>query len=252
MGPTTFAVRSPHLTRRVAAPVLNETEARKRRAAERAVGFIESGMRVGLGTGSTARHVVDVLAEKLRTGALHDIVGVPTSRATEQHARASGVPLSKLDALPRLDLTIDGADEFDPHLDLIKGLGGALLWEKIVASASDRLVIVVDESKRVERLGTRAPLPVELVPFGWRTHLPFLESLGAVPTLRTRDDGAVFTTDGGHCIVDCRFAEGIADAHVLEDALDAHTGIVDSGLFLDMTTHVIVAGDDVEVLERGR
>jgi len=236
----------------VAVPVLNETEARKRRAAERAVDFVESGVRVGLGTGSTARHVVDVLAERLRSGELRDIVGVPTSRATEEHARASSIPLATLDAQPRLDLTIDGADEFDPRLDLIKGLGGALLWEKIVARASDRLIIVADESKRVDRLGSRAPLPVEVVPFGWRTHLPFLRSLGAEPELRTQSDGAVFVSDGNHFIIDCRFADGIANARALENRLDARTGIVDSGLFLGMATHVIVAGDDVEVLERAR
>ena len=161
---------------------LSHTEQLKRAAAERAVALVESGMRLGLGTGSTARHVLDVIGERLREGSLTGIVGVPTSTATYDYAQTLGIPLGTLDDHPRLDLAIDGADEVDPHLQLIKGLGGALLWEKIVESASSRLVIVVDESKLVARLGDRTPLPVEVVPFGWRSHVEFFHELGAEPT----------------------------------------------------------------------
>ena len=212
--------------------------------------MVESGMRLGLGTGSTAKHVMDVLAEKLNADELRDIVGVPTSRATAEYAARLGIRLTTLDEQPRLDLAIDGADEVDPALDLIKGLGGALLWEKIVESAADRLVIVVDESKLVVRLGMRAPLPVEIVPFGWRTHRDFFRALGAEPTLRRREDGEPFVTDGGHYIADCRFHDGIADAAAVEAELAARVGVVESGLFVQMATAVVVAGDAVQTLER--
>lgn len=207
-------------------------------------------MRLGLGTGSTARHVLDVIAERRAAGDLRSIVGIPTSRETADYAAARGIPLATLDEVTALDLAVDGADEVDPALDLIKGLGGALLWEKIVAAAAARFIVVVDESKRVTRLGTRAPLPVEVVPFGWRTQLAHLRALGAEPVLRCNAAGTPFLTDGGHVIIDCRFDGGIADAALLEQALDARPGIVDSGLFLGMAEVVIIAGDDVTVLER--
>lgn len=228
-----------------------DVESKKRRAAERAIEFVEDGMRLGLGSGSTARHVVEVLAERLDAGALRDIIGVPTSRSTEALAAGLGIPLLTLDEQPRLDLTIDGADEVDPALDVIKGLGGALLWEKIVARASERLVIVVDESKIVRRLGERAPLPVEIVPFGWSTHMPFLRELGAEPNVRLDDAGAPFRTDSGNIIVDCEFGGGITSAHDVEQALNGRAGVVESGLFLGMVSAVVVAGDDgARVLER--
>jgi len=198
-------------------------------------------MRLGLGTGSTARHVLDVLGERLAAGLVEDIVGVPTSRWTADYARAAGIPIGSLDDYPHLDLAIDGADEVDPALDCIKGLGGALLWEKIVASAAERFVVVVDGSKLVEQLGTRAPLPVEVVPFGWRTHLDALRELGAEPTLRERDGGP-FVTDGGHYIIDCRFEGGMADPIGVQTTLRARAGVVDTGLFIDMATDVFVAG----------
>jgi ribose 5-phosphate isomerase A len=230
---------------------VGDREAQKRKAAERAVAYIESGMRVGLGTGSTARHVLDVIAERLEAGTLADIVGVPTSRATERYARERGIPLTTLDEVERLDLTIDGADEIDPNLDLIKGLGGALLWEKIVASSSDRLVIVADDGKEVPRLGTKAPLPVEVVPLGWRVHVAFLEQHGGRGELRRGDDGEPFETDGGHYIIDCHFNDGISDPAGLERALDARVGIVESGLFLGLATAAVIAGsDEVRVRER--
>ena len=208
-------------------------------------------MRVGLGTGSTAWHVVDLLGARLRDGTLRDVIGVPTSRATAEQARSLDIPLSSLDETAELDLAIDGTDEVDPTLDLIKGLGGALLWEKIVARAAARFVIVADDSKEVQRLGTRAPLPVEVVQFGWRTHESTFESLGAQAQLRTDNAGKPFVTDGGHWIVDLRFEDGIEDAGVVEMALRSRAGIVETGLFLAMAEAVMIAtADGVRVRER--
>jgi ribose 5-phosphate isomerase A len=229
---------------------MTEQDRQKRAAAERAVEQVEDGMRLGLGTGSTARHVLDVLGERLARGELRDIVGVPTSSATSEYAGRLGIPLVTLDAVSSLDLAIDGADEFDPSLNLIKGLGGALLWEKVVAAAARRLVIVVDESKRVQRLGERVPVPVEVVPYGWRTQLARFEAAGAQPVLRTTRDGATFVTDGGHYIIDCRFAGGIDDVHAVEQSLRRPPGVVETGLFLGMADTVVVAGAEVEVLTR--
>lgn len=231
---------------------MREREQQKRAAAERAVTFVESGMRLGLGTGSTARHVLDVIAEQLRAGVLRDIAGVPTSRATADYAKTVGIPLLDLDDVQRLDLAIDGADEVDPRLDLIKGLGGALLWEKIVESAADRFIVVVDESKLVPRLGESAPVPVEVVPFGWRMLLPHFEALGARPELRVMADGAPLITDGGHHIIDCRFDGGIDDTVATERLLRARAGVVETGMFIDMATVVVVAGAEVRTLERAR
>ena len=230
---------------------MSERETQKRKAAERAVALIEDGMKLGLGTGSTARHVLEVIAERRRAGELADIVGVATSKATADYARELGIPISTLDDTVRLDLGIDGADEVDGELNLIKGLGGALLWEKIVAFACERFVVVVDDSKLVSRLGTRGPLPVEVVPFGWTTHLDALQSLGARSMVRRCADGSMFVTDGGHYIIDCAFAKGIAQPHELDAELRTRAGIVETGLFLDLTTTVIVAGaDGARVMER--
>jgi ribose 5-phosphate isomerase A len=221
---------------------LNEQERLKRQAAERAVEFVESGMVLGLGTGSTARHVLELLSERLRAGELRNLIGVPTSRATERHALELGFPLATLDEEPRIDLTLDGADEVDPELRLIKGLGGALLWEKIVASASERVVIVVDEGKLVEELGTKAPLPVEVVPFGWTTHLGYLDLLGARATLRRNAAGEPFVTDGGHYLLDCQFEDGILEPERVERELRQRVGVVETGLFLDLADNVVVGG----------
>ena len=229
-------------------PSMSEREQQKRAAAERAVTYVESGMRLGLGTGSTAKHVLDVLSEKLRDGTLRDIGGVPTSRATADYARSLGIPLLTLDDVQRLDLAIDGADEVDPGLDLIKGLGGALLWEKIVESAADRFVVVVDESKLVQRLGERAPVPVEVVPFGWRSLLPHFAAAGARPELRLAG-GEPLLTDGGHYIVDCHFDGGIDDAVSTAARLRSRAGVVETGMFIGMATAVVVAGADVRVME---
>lgn len=230
------------------APRQNEL---KRRAAERAVELVESGMKLGLGTGSTARFVLEAIAHRRERGELDRIIGVPTSTDTRDYARELGIPLATLDDEPRLDLTLDGADEVDPALDLIKGLGGALLWEKIVAAATDRVVIVIDDSKLVDRLGTRAPLPVEVVPFGWRTLREPLIAMGIDPTLRKMDGGQPFITDGGHYILDCAFPDGIDDPEGVESRLRALPAVVETGLFVGMADTVVVAGaGGVEVRDR--
>lgn len=225
----------------------------KQAAAIRAAEAVEDGMILGLGTGSTVRFLLEHLAEERAAGRLRRVVGVPTSRDTQDRARRLGIPLATLDEHPVLDLAIDGADEVDPSLDLIKGLGGALLREKIVAAASRRLVIVVDESKLVPRLGTRAPLPVEVDPFGAAVQYAFLRALGAEPVLRTAAGGEPVVTDGGHRIVDCRFPDGIADPPALDRALHDRPGILETGLFLGMAdTVVVAAADGVRVLQRPR
>ncbi|MCR4438476.1 MAG: ribose-5-phosphate isomerase RpiA [bacterium] len=216
------------------------SEELKRQAGEFAVRFVEPGMVVGLGHGSTAIYAVRLLATKVKTGELHGIVGVPCSRAVEEEATRLGIPLTALEERLEVDLTIDGADEVSPSLDVIKGGGGALLREKVVAQASKREVIVVDESKLTPVLG-RGPLPVEVIPFGWKTHLPFLQELGAQATLRLAADGVPSVTDQGNLILDCIFAGGIREPHSVAAALDARAGIVGHGLFLNLVTDVVVA-----------
>ena len=216
---------------------------RKRNAAERAVEFVESGMTLGLGTGSTAFYALRRLGERISQGELHNVIGVPTSEETAQLACEFGIPLTTLDDHPRLNLTIDGADEVDPDLNLIKGLGGALLREKIIAAVSRRIIIVVDDSKLVDQLGTRSPLPVEVVPFGWRIQVKYLEGLGAQSTLRRTAGGEPYLTDNGLYILDCRFSS-IDDPYTLEMALNAQPGIVENGLFLDVVDTVVVGTAD--------
>ncbi len=211
----------------------------KRRAAERAVELVEPGMVIGLGSGSTASHALRRLAEAIQAGKLPDVRGVPTSQRIEQEAQALGIPLIDLDDVVEIDLTIDGADEVDPDLNLIKGGGGALLREKIVAQISRREVIVIDDSKLSPRLGTRCSLPIEVVPFGWRTQQRYLESLGAKVMLRGIE-GAPFHTDQGNLILDCAFGP-IDNPKALAAQIKARAGIVDHGLFLSMATEVIVA-----------
>lgn len=213
----------------------------KRKAGEAAVNFVQSGMVVGLGTGSTAIWAVRRLAELLDRGELTDILAVPTSTATATEARELGIPLTDLEAHPHVDLTIDGADEVDPDFNLIKGGGGALLREKIVAQASRRLVITVDESKLSSQLGEQWAVPVEVIPFGWKSQQQFLEDLGAVACLRTRADGEVFATDQQNYILDCRFGP-IHNADELAGRLKGRTGVVEHGLFLRMATDLIVSG----------
>ena len=229
-----------------------DAEALKRAVGVEAAGLVDSGMRLGLGTGSTVAHLLVSLAERLNEGALSDVVGVPTSLRTAREARDLGIPLTSLAETPLLDLTIDGADEVDPESNLIKGLGGALLREKMVAQASQRLAIMVDEGKMVPALGTRSPVPVEVVQFGWEVHGPFVESFGADPVLRVGRDGGPMVTDNGNYIIDCHFPHGIDDAEGFERAVQARAGVVESGLFLGMATQVLVGSPDgVRTLSKG-
>ena len=215
----------------------------KQAVGEAAAQLVEDGMVVGLGTGSTARFLVEALGRRVRDGALK-IVAIPTSERTAEQARSVGIPLVGLDTHPRIDLTIDGADEIElGSLALIKGLGGALLREKIVAAASARLVIIADETKLVKRLGRRTPVPVEVVRFGWQATAAHLGELGARPTLRHAGGDVPFITDGGNLILDCKF-DGIADPRASELAIDDVVGVVESGLFVARAESALVAGID--------
>ena len=222
----------------------------KRAAAARAVAEVADGMVVGLGSGSTAAFALEHLAERVAGGLR--IAGIPTSKATAALARRLGIPLTDFDRNPRIDLTIDGADQVERGtLHLIKGLGGALLREKIVAAASARLIIAVDESKLVDRLGGRTPLPVEIVRFGWQTTLDRLAALGCAPQLR-RAGGEPVTTDGGNLIADCALAE-IPDPPALEARLSSIVGVVETGLFIGMAAAVVIGhAAGVEIVQRAR
>ena len=218
----------------------------KRQAAERAVALIEPGMRLGLGTGSTARHFVDLLGARVRSGLR--VVGVPTSEVTRAQAAGLGIPLTTLEETPELDLTVDGADELDDELRLIKGGGGALLREKIVAAASSRMVVIADASKRVRRLGA-FPLPVEVVRFGHiSTRLQVEERARLVGAsgearLRLAQDGQPLVTDGGNYILDCAFGT-IEEPELLDDELRMIPGVVETGLFIGLADLAFVAGPD--------
>lgn len=213
----------------------------KEAAAVRAVDFVQSGMKVGLGTGSTALYATRRVAALLKSGKLRDIVAFATSVATAEEAGRLGIPMMDDDLPEDLDLTIDGADEVDPALDLIKGGGGALLREKIVAQVSKREIIVVDESKLSPRLGMNWPVPVEVISFGWLSQARFLETLGAQWEVRKGLDDRPFMTDSGNRILDCRF-DPIADPRHLASLLSGRAGIVEHGLFIDLATDLVVAG----------
>jgi ribose 5-phosphate isomerase A len=222
---------------------VSEQDRYKQQAAERGVELVERGMVVGLGTGSTALYAIRLIGTRLRSGALADIVGVPTSAATAAEAHRWGIPLlDEADAGPA-DITLDGADEIDPELDLIKGRGGALLREKIVAQSSRRFVVVADETKVSPALGTRRPLPVEVVRFGWRSQMEYITSLApkARVSLRTGPDGTPFVTEHGNFILDCATGP-IERPDKLAEQLQARAGVVAHGLFLGLATDVIVAG----------
>jgi ribose 5-phosphate isomerase A len=212
----------------------------KQAAADAALPFIKSGMIVGLGTGSTADYFLKALGDAIAAGKLRDIRGVPTSVQSDRRARELGIPIVSLIDHPRTDVTVDGADEVDPQLNCIKGLGGALLREKIVAQASAGLIIIADGSKAVQKLGTRSPLPVEVAPFMYQAHEPFLRSLGAEPVLRKNADGNPYVTDNGNYIYDCRF-QAIEDPAGLQFKLKQRAGIVETGLFIGLATLAIVA-----------
>ncbi|MGB3635761.1 MAG: ribose-5-phosphate isomerase RpiA [Rubrobacteraceae bacterium] len=222
-------------------------EEQKRFAANAAVdGYIESGMIVGLGTGSTAFWVVKRIGELLVGGELIDVRGIPTSEATAEQARQENIPLVELSEA-RPDLTIDGADEIDPQLALIKGRGGALLREKIVASAGDGLIVVADSSKLVDALG-EGTLPVEVEPFGWESTVEALTALGSEPALRMKD-GRPFVTDGGHYTVDCIF-DSIPDPGGLEKEIKDIPGALECGLFVGLSRAAVIAREDgTEIIE---
>jgi ribose 5-phosphate isomerase A len=216
----------------------------KRRAAEAAFAYVQSDMVLGLGTGSTVAHLLDLLGDAVRSGVLSGIVAVPTSVRTEDRARELGIRLIGLDERPTLDLTIDGADEVSPTLGLIKGGGGALLREKMVAQASERVVIIADAAKVVDRLGTTFPLPVEVVRWGWESHVRFLTEWGARAEPRVGPDGAFVQSDNGQLLLDCRFPDGIRNPDALEAALAARAGIVETGLFLGLASEALIASED--------
>jgi ribose 5-phosphate isomerase A len=227
-------------------------ESLKLAAARRALDFVEDGMKLGLGTGSSAEAFLELLAEKIRSGL--KITGAATSERTEEKARAMGIPLGDLDRLAPLDLTIDGTDEADRELNLIKGGGGALLREKIVAASSRRMIVTADSSKLVDRLG-RFPLPVEVSRFGHLTTARRIAESAArlgyshmQPTLRTIAD-TPFSTDSGNLIYDCAFV-AIADAPALATSLSGVPGVVEHGLFIGVATSLVIAGaDGVNVIE---
>jgi ribose 5-phosphate isomerase A len=233
----------------------------KFQAAQKALDLVQSGMVLGLGSGSTTAHFIDLLGEKLQSGGLKDIRGVPTSRLTADRAVGWGIPLVSLAEHATLDLAIDGADEVDPNLDLIKGLGKALLREKLIEVHARRFVVIVDESKLVPRLGTRAALPVEILPFEWQASLHWLNSLGCRAELWCKQDGEPFITDNGNLIARCWFMGpdqagslvGIEDPAGLARRLADRPGIIEHGLFLGMADQVIVAGEQgITILERNR
>jgi ribose 5-phosphate isomerase A len=225
----------------------------KRQAAARALERVDDGMKLGLGTGSTAQHFVELLGERVRAGL--SVIGVPTSEATRADAERCGIRLGTLDEIERLDLTVDGADEVDASLNLIKGGGGALLREKIVAAASNRMIVIADDSKWVATLG-RFPLPVEVIPFGLaatqRAIAAAFSECGVSGQMRVRKaaNGHAFVTDGGHWIVDARLGR-IADAPRLSGLLNSIPGVVEHGLFIGLASTVVLAGlQGIRVVER--
>ncbi len=228
---------------------MNQDE-RKQAAADYALRFIQSGMILGLGSGSTAERLLHAIAAATAAGQLHGIIGVPTSERTAHVATSLGIALATPDAQPAVDLAIDGADEIDPDLNLIKGLGGALLREKIVAGSAAQFMVIGDESKLVAQLGERSPVPVEVSAFGVAPTARQLVALGGEPLLRRTADGAALMTDEGHMILDTRFGP-IADVRALAARLAALPGVMAHGIFAGMASRVVVAGSaGVRVLER--
>jgi ribose 5-phosphate isomerase A len=220
---------------------MSDRDIHKRAAAEAAAALVEDGMAIGLGTGSTAYFAIEALIRRVREGLR--IVAIATSERSATQARNGGIALTTFAEHPRLDLTIDGADEIQlGTLNLIKGLGGALLREKIVAAASDRLIIVADDPKLVDQLGSTAPVPIEIVPFGWETTAARLRRLGTEPNLRQDPTGQPFRTDGGNLILDCGFGP-IADPSALDQSIGQTIGVVETGLFIGIARMAVVAED---------
>jgi len=223
----------------------------KQQAAQKALEYVQSGMVLGLGTGSTTAHFVDILGQQLRSGELTDICGVPTSQDTAAQAQKLGIPLTTLAERPHLDLAVDGADQVDPQLNLIKGLGRALLREKLVEIHAERLVVIVDDSKLVTRLGSKGPLPVEIVQFEAAATINWLNTLGSRAELWLEDNGEPAVTDNGNYLARCWFEDGIPDSYQLAQVLAERPGVVEHGLFLDMADTVIVASSQgLRLMER--
>lgn len=228
-------------------PVFLTQDELKKIAAYKAVEFVESGMVLGLGTGSTAKHAVDRIGELLRQGKLTNIVGIPTSMKTHEQAVSLGIPLADLDSYPVIDLAIDGADEVDPFMNLVKGRGGSLLREKMVEGACKKFVVIVDESKLVPHVGgSGLAMPVEVVPFCWKFTAKRLQDLfedcGCVAKLRTTGEQP-FVTDNGNYVIDLYLKKDIGDLKVASDNILRLAGVVEHGMFLDMATTVIVASE---------
>ncbi|HEV7300007.1 MAG TPA: ribose-5-phosphate isomerase RpiA [Tepidisphaeraceae bacterium] len=214
----------------------------KHRAAEAALTYVTSDSVIGIGTGSTADYFIRALGDALQAERLRNVRGVPTSLSSERLARHLGIGIVSLSEYPQLDIAVDGADEIDPHLDMIKGLGGALLREKIVAQSAARMIVIADEGKLVPTLGTKSPLPVEVAAFSHEIHVGHLRQLGGEPTLRRSDDGTIFTTDNGNYIYDCKFPR-IDRPRELELAIRARAGVIDTGLFLGIATVAIIGSE---------
>ncbi|XP_043724336.1 probable ribose-5-phosphate isomerase 3, chloroplastic [Telopea speciosissima] len=255
-SPSSFTLRTPshaHLSIRAfsspsPSPPLTQDDLKKL-AADKAVEYVSSGMVLGLGTGSTAAFVVAKIGQLYNSGKLKDIVGVPTSKRTAEQAASLGIPLSVLDDHPHIDLAIDGADEVDPELNLVKGRGGALLREKMVEAASDKFVVVADETKLVTGLGgSGLAMPVEVVQFCWKYNLTRLQELfkeeGCEAKLRLDGDGKPYVTDNSNYIVDLYFKTPIKEAGAAGKEISSFEGVVEHGLFLDMASAVIIAGKE--------
>ncbi|MBW8012709.1 MAG: ribose-5-phosphate isomerase RpiA [Chloroflexi bacterium] len=220
-----------------------QTDNYKKNAANHAVEFVETGMVVGLGHGSTAQFAILRIAELQKTGDLGQILGIPCSHEVDNFATQLGIQLTTLNKHPHIDLTIDGADEVDPQLNLIKGGGGALLREKIVAQASKREIIIIDENKLSPTLGAKWALPVEVSQFGWELSASFIETLGAKTNLRQSEAGKPFITDSGNYLLDCNFGP-IDNLDELASELSHRAGIIEHGLFLGLASDVLVAGHE--------
>ncbi len=224
----------------------------KKMAAAKALEFVKDGMVLGLGSGSTAAEFVKQLAKKSRDGELKNIVGIPTSEATGLLAEENGIKLASLNDYEKIDLAIDGADEVDPDLHLIKGLGKALLREKMTEIHAEKFIVIVDASKVVKKLGEKCPLPVEIVPFAHGSTLKFLNSLpGCEAELWLEDNEEPAETDNGNYLAKCYFEKGIDDPHKIAEMLAGRPGVVEHGLFLDMASKVIVAEESgIQIVEK--
>lgn len=223
----------------------------KRQAARKALDYIQNDMILGLGSGSTTAYFIEMLGDRVQSGALRNLQAVSTSEKTAKRVRELGIPATTLDRYPQLDVAIDGADEVDTALNLIKGLGRALLREKIIEIHAKRFIVIVDESKLVTRLGNRGPLPVEIVPFEAKSHVQWLNTLCHRAELWHEPDSSLVVTDNGNHLVRCWFEGGIPDPYALARTLADRPGIIEHGLFLDMASQVVVAGSDgIRILER--